>query len=327
LGRLLGQTPLLLTLVASALVAFVVDLRQRGRTALAWDGSAPEALLLAVAFAALLVNPTPFPYNLLHLVPYAFLFAFRHASVILAEIRDARPRLPIVCSILVFVHFVPFCAATRRHLDWPNSRQTRLMCLAEELTDPAKDPVFDGIGMVLTRPTIGPRALLHSLTFEGMFKGSGVHLRDQLAARPAAVVIPNYRTDWLSEADHAAIRERYVALADDFWVLGKVLPAGGGTFEVVHPGRYRISSLEGSDLAGTYPDGLAGLMAPLVEGSIIGTLDGAPLSKRSVELTVGTHRIETKPDCQPAVVWIGPRQERVGRLGDSDHRFLFVRWY
>jgi hypothetical protein len=148
-----------------------------------------------------------------------------------------------------------------------------------------------------------------------------------LAARPAAVFIPNYRTDWLPEEDHAFIRERYVSLTDDFWVLGKVLPAGGGTFEVVHPGRYRVSSLEGSDLAGTYPEGLAGLMAPVVDGSIIGTLDGVPLSKRPVELTVGTHRIETKPDCQPAVVWLGPRQERIGRLGDSDHRFLFVRWY
>jgi hypothetical protein len=148
-----------------------------------------------------------------------------------------------------------------------------------------------------------------------------------LAARPAAVVIPNYRTDRLPEEDHAFIRERYVSLTDDFWVLGKVLPAGGGTFEVVHPGRYRVSSLEGSDLAGTYPDGVAGLMAPVVEGSLIGALDGVPLSKRPVELTVGTHRIETKPDCQAAVVWMGPRKERIGRLGGSDHRFLFVRWY
>ena len=87
------------------------------------------------------------------------------------------------------------------------------------------------------------------------------------------------------------------------------------------------SSLEGSDLAGTYPGGLAGLMAPAVEGSVIGTLDGVPLSKHPVELLVGTHRVETKPDCQPAVVWMGPWQERIGRLGDSDHRFLFVRWY
>jgi len=152
-------------------------------------------------------------------------------------------------------------------------------------------------------------------------------VRDMLAARPAAVFIPNYRTDRLPEEDHAFIRERYVSLTDDLWVLGKVLPAGGGTFEVVHPGRYRISSLQGSDLAGTYPEGLAGLLAPLEEENLIGTLDGVPLSKRPVDLKVGTHRIETKPDFQPAVVWMGPHTDRMGRLGESDHRFLFVRWY
>jgi hypothetical protein len=169
--------------------------------------------------------------------------------------------------------------------------------------------------------------LLPDVNRPSLAEERGLRVRDMLAARPAAVVIPNYRTDRLPEEDHAFIRERYVSLSDDFQVLGKVLPAGGGTFEIVHPGRYRISSLEGSDLAGTYPDGLAGLMAPVVEGSLIGTLDGVPLSKRPVELTMGTHRIETKPDCQPAVVWMGPRKERIGRLGGSDHRFLFIRWY
>lgn len=201
------------------------------------------------------------------------------------------------------------------------------MRLAEGLTDPARDPVYDGIGMVPTRPSIHFRWLLPNVNRPSVAEEQGPRVRDMLAARPAAVFIPNYRTDRLPEADQAFIRQRYVPLTDDFWVLGKVLPAGGGTFEIVHPGRYRISSLPGSDLAGTYPEGLAGLLAPLEEGSLSGTLDGLPLSKHPVELTVGTHRIETKPDSQPTVVWMGPAQDRMGRLGDSDHRFLFVRWY
>jgi hypothetical protein len=56
-------------------------------------------------------------------------------------------------------------------------------------------------------------------------------------------------------------------------------------------------------------------------------LDGVPLAKGPVELKVGTHRIETQSDCQPAVVWIGPGLDRIGRLGESDHRFLFLKWY
>ena len=327
LGRLPGQTPLLLALVASALVAVAVDFRRRGRSALAWDGSLPEALLLAVAFAALLVNPTPFPYNLLHLVPYAFLFAFRHASVLFREIQDEPALLTVVGTVLVFVHLVPFCVATQRHWDWPNSRQTRLMRLAEDLTDPAKDPLFDGIGMVLTRPVIDPRSLLHSLAFESLIKGSGPQVRDMLAARPAAVVIPNYRTDWLPTADQDAIRERYVALADDFMVLGKVLPAGGGTFQTFHPGRYRISSLEQSDLAEACPGGSGRLPAPSDKAGFTATLDGVPVSIGPVDLTVGSHRIVSKPGCQPAVVWAGPKLDRAGRLSQSDHRLLFANWY
>jgi hypothetical protein len=327
LGRLLGQTPLLLALVAAALVAVAVDLGRRGRSALSWDGSLPEALLLGVAFAALIVNPTPFPYNLVNLVPYAFLFAFRYASGLFRQMRDTPALLPVVGSVLVFVHLVPFGIATQRHLDWPNARQTRLMSLAEELTDPIKDPVFDGIGMVLTRPTIDPRSLLHSLSFAGMIKGSGPQVRDMLAAHPATVVIPNYRTDWLPPADHAVIQERYVALADDFWVLGKLLPAGGDTFEIFHPGRYRISSLQGSDLAEERPGGSGRLPAPSDEASFTATLDGVPVSSRPVELTVGKHRIESKPGSQPAVVWVGPKLDRVGRLSQSDHRLLFANWY
>src|SRR5262249_1524118 len=152
--------------------------------------------------------------------------------------------------VIVFANFIPFGLATMRHLERRNLRQESLMSFAEDLTDPKHDPVYDGIGMVPTRPTIHFRWYLHGLTVQDFIKGSGPRVREMLAARPAAVFIPSYRTDWLPEEDHKFIREHYVSLADDFWVLGKVLPGGGGTFEISHPGRYRISTLEGSDLAG-----------------------------------------------------------------------------
>lgn len=327
LSRLLGQTPLLLVLVAAASVALVLDVGKRGRAALSWAGSLPEALLLAVALAALLINPVAYPYNLLHLAPYAFLFAFRYASGLSREL-SLRPAFHTVAgAILVFTHLVPFAVATCRHLDWPNARQQGLMSLAEDLTDPEKDPVYDGIGMVPTRPRIHYWWYLHSLNIQSFVKGPGPRVRDMLAARPAAVFIPNYRTDWLPEEDHAFIRERYVSVADDFWVLGKVLPAGGGTFEIVHPGRYCISSLQESDLAETSRVSMAQLPVRLDEGSFTATLDGAPVSSRPVELTVGRHRIDCKPYCQPAVVWVGPKRDRIGRLSQSDHRLLFVNWY
>jgi hypothetical protein len=162
---------------------------------------------------------------------------------------------------------------------------------------------------------------------DSLLKGSGPQVRDMLAARPAAVVIPNYRTDWLPPADHAAMHDRYVALADDFWVLGKVLPSGGGSFQISHAGRYRISPLHGSDLAAEDP-GDSQVSTELPKQPIFtATLDGAPVPNQPVELAVGTHRIESQPGVEPAVVWVGPKRDRVGRLSQSDHKALFVNWY
>ena len=292
-----------------------------------WDSLLPEALLFVLALVALLINPAAEPYNLLQLVPYAFLLSFRYLSGLAKEIWGRLALRPVFVALLFFAHLVPFGVATRRHLSLPNSYQEARMRLAENMTDPAKDPVYDGIGLVPTRPSIHFWWLLPDPNRPSFAAQHGLLVRDLLAARPAAVLIPNYRTDCLPEEDQAFIRERYVALADDFWVLGKVLPAGGGSFEIVHPGRYRISSLEGSDLDGTYPEGIAGLTTPLEEGTLLGTLDGIPLSKGPIELKAGTHRIATKPGSTPAVVWMGPRLDRAGRLGKCDHRFLFVASY
>jgi hypothetical protein len=180
---------------------------------------------------------------------------------------------------------------------------------------------------VPTRPVIDSRAFLHGQNMETYLRGSGPRLRDLLAAHPAAVIIPNYRTDWLEDGDHTFIREHYVSLADDFLVLGKVLAPGGGSFAILHPGRYRIATYRASDLAGTYADGLKGLLSPPEEGKVAGRLDGTELTQQAVELAAGTHRLECPPDCQPTVVWLGPRLDRPGKLAQADHQLLFVNWY
>ena len=337
LSRLFGQTPLLLALVAAAAVAVTVEIRQRGRAALSWDGCLPEALLFLGTLGILFVNPTPFPYNLLHLVPFAFLFAYRNGLRLWEEIARQPAFLPVSVTILVFTHLVTFGLATRRHLEWTNTRQLVLIGLAEDLTDPLKDPVFDGVFMVATRPVIHPGSFLHSLTVRSLLQQDATHVADMLAARPAAVIMPNYRTDWLRKEDHAFIREHYVSLADDFWVLGKMLPVGGGSFEVIHPGRYQITPKEASSILGTFDPSSLELVAQirqameggnsLVKTNCVGMLDGAPLTGKAVELTVGTHRIETASDCQPAVVWLGPRVERLHPMVNGDHRWLFNNWY
>ena len=328
LGRLLIQTPLLLGMVLAGTYAIGVDLVRRGKSALGWSGFLPEFLLLLGSLVALGINPTPYPYNLLHVVPYAFIFVFRYGVPLWHEVWALTPIRPFIVGVGLFAHLIPFMTATRRHLDHFNWRQEQLMTLAEDLTQPSIDPVYDGIGMVPTRPAVNFQWYLHGLNIQSFLDGSGPSVREILAARPAPVLIPSYRTDWLSDADHNFFAERYVQLADDFWVLGKTLPPGGGSFEIYYPGRYRISTGKGSDLAGTYALGIKGLMTPEDPGTLSNTtLDGQPFCNHPVQLSKGVHRIECPLDCQPAVVWMGPQLDRVHRIGPGDHRALFINWY
>jgi len=327
LGRLLTQTPLLLALTIAACYAVVADLVRRRKAAFGWEGHLPETLLLAVALAALMVNPTPFPYNLLHVVPYAFLLAFRYADALWREFQVRSQFWPFIAGVLLFVHAAPFALASKRHLELPNARQQSLMRLAEDLTDAKKDLVYDAIGMVPTRRSIHYQWYLHSLNISRVVKNPGQRVREMLAARPAAVFIPSYRTSWLPGEDHDFIKQRYVPLADDFWVLGKVLPTGGGEFEIFHPGRYRIARLKPLDDAFAYTQSTEETRPLEISGAIAGTLDRTTLSNQPIELSAGVHRVECAQDSQPAIVWVGPHLDEVPRPGPGSHRTLFWNWY
>jgi hypothetical protein len=326
LGRLPAQTPLLLALCLAACAATALQLARQPKSSVTWDSDLPEVLLLLGALAALLANPTPYPYNLLNVVPFAFLLAFRYGLELRDLLRTRRRLWPLAGAVLVTVHLVPFVVATSRHFQRTNTRQRALMQLAESLTDPVSDPVYDAVGMVPTRPGIDFHWYLHSLNMY-LTRAPGHHVRDLLAAKPAAVFIPNYRTDWLPPEDHDFIRRRYVPLADDFWVLGCELPPGGGVFNIVHAGRYCITALQPTNQIESGAAAGLDCAAAEAQGFVPGTLDGVPLARHAVQLSAGAHRVETTGDCHPMVVWVGPRLDGVPRLAAGNHRSLFVNWY
>ena len=330
LPRLVTQTPLLLALAIAACIACGATLLREKWSALNWDGILPEVLLLGIALVALFANPNPYPYNLLHVVPFMFLLAFRFGSMLWQQLPQRSMFAPVALCVIAFTHVAPFANATRRHWALTNFRQERLMNLTEDLTDPEKDTIFDAIGMVPTRKVCDVRTFIHGQNMKALLSPAGPHIRDMLAANPPSVVILSYRTDWLPEEDHDFFRQRYVPLADDFMVLGDLLPAGGGTFQVYHAGRYRITSAEGSNIIGTYgePKNFHDALANQKEAPPLdGTIDGVPLNGRPVELSVGTHRISCAPDQKAAVAWVGPHLNELPRMPGNDHRVLFVNWY
>jgi hypothetical protein len=142
-----------------------------------------------------------------------------------------------------------------------------------------------------------------------------------LSARPAAVFIPSYRTDWLPKEDREFINTRYVALANDFTVLGEVLHPGGGSFEIFHAGRYCV--VPTASLGGTMPTN----SAVAINDPVAGSLDGVAFSNNPIELTVGTHHLVTAEKAELAVVWVGPNLQRVPLLVARNHGYLFRNWY
>ena len=323
LGRLKVQAPLLsgFTVLGFAVVPYDIW-RQRARNVLEKESLVAYALLTLIALGALLVNPLAYPYNLVNLVPFMYLFSWRLAWSLAARLnsRQAIERLAIV---FVAAHLLPFGIATNRHFDMTNARQEELMELAERLTDPIRDRVYDGIGMVPTRSSIHGQWFLHGTNIRSFRNGSKTPVRDMLAARPAAVIIPSYRTAMLPKEDDAFIHTRYIPLANDFWVLGSVLPPGGGSLEIVHPGRYGLAMAERADDARSFRRASPIKSTPLMQG----TLDGSAISASVVELEVGTHTLECARDCQPAVVWLGPVLSQIPAVESRDHRALFRNWY
>ena len=332
LPRLLTQTPLLVALVIAAIMTCAAAVMREKRSALNWDGILPEVLLLGVALAALFINPNPYPYNLLHLTPYAFLLAYRYGAILWKQYPQQAAFAPVALSLIIFTHVIPFTAATRRHWLLPNYDQEHLMTLSEDLTDPDKDTIFDGVGMVPTRKLCDMRSLIHGQAFLSLVKknADGMQLRGFLEANPPSIVILNYRTEWMSEEDKKFLEQRYVPIADDFMVLGTLLPAGGGTFEVFHAGRYRITSAEGSNIIGTYaaPKTMKEALVPQAEEApLVGTIDGKPFDGKPIELSVGTHHLECGTDHNAAVEWVGPHADSLPRLMGMDRHRLFVNWY
>jgi hypothetical protein len=180
--------------------------------------------------------------------------------------------------------------------------------------------------MLPTRRGIRSQWFLESLNLRASNGNS-----ETLVHTPATVVIHSHRTERLPSLESDFIRKHYVPLGDDFWVLGTTLPKGGGEFEVVYPGRYRISARKQSNMLGTYPEGLAEIIkaAATKEAEIAFTasLDGLAVSNRPVKLNVGNHRVVSDADDEIAVVWVGPDLEKPPQVGRGDRRRLFVNEY
>jgi hypothetical protein len=203
--------------------------------------------------------------------------------------------------VLFACQLAPFAQSVDLLYDTSNDRQRTVMALAERMTDPVTDRVYAASGLVPTRDGIGYYWFLHSLNIAHFYDGSYPTVRSMLRDKPAAVFIPSYRTDWLHSTDRRFIAEHYVPLADDFWVLGKLLFSGSGEIDCLQAGRYSVMHGQG-DLE----------------------IDGVVANEPIQTLTAGKHRIAIASQVPTLIRWLGPTLKVVPVLTQSSHSLLFA---
>jgi hypothetical protein len=295
--RLLFEAPIV---VAFAAFAFWKAARRRTSR---WSRESllPEAFLLLCALAALVVNPTPFPYNLVLLVPQAAILALRLLpDAMRAWAEDSRWRIGL--ATLLGLHCAVWALTTQRHIQMSNTRQLELMNAAESLTDPDAHAVFDGAALVPTRHPPGYHWLIHTFSIAYFRDGTWTPIRAQLAEGHTPVVIPNYRVMMLPAVDRDFIVRHYVPLAGDFLVAGGVLPAGDSTWDCLVDGRYAIYPA-----ADVLVDGVA-----LRRGAVVRLLRGGHAVHASAPVSI---------------VWVGPRLSAPPAMGRGRAADVFVNWY
>jgi hypothetical protein len=240
------------------------------------------------------------------------LLAFRFAAPLVQYRWEHRHAGAILFALLLVWHLVPFVQATQRHVDFTNARQQLLMRTAEAMTDARADRVYDATGLVLTRQSIGYYWYTHSLNQAAFASGAIPSVASMLSAHPPAVIIRSYRTDMVADAGKQLMEQRYLALSDDFWVLGSMLAPGGGRYRVLHPGRYAVLRAAGPRLL------------PLATAAFI---DGKALPAEPVALAPGAYRIDTAPGVRAAVVWVGPTLNAPPELARVSRQRLFRNFY
>lgn len=296
LGRFEFHAAPLIVVALSSIVIAVINFRRFASR----DSLLPESALILAALIALFVNPTPFPYNVILLAPQVAIIALRLGT--LSYI--ALPPRPFLASLLA-MHLLFWAAATWRHIAMSNARQVLLMDTAEAMTDPTQR-VFDGSGLVATRFPPGRDWLIHTLTAANFRLGTPNPIREQLAEGRTPIVIPNYRTAWLTIPDKQYIRKHYFAIANDFYVAGTQLDQPGTqVWDCPIAGRYFVVCGKGGTV----------------------TIDGGGRGEGVVSVTKGPHAISFEGTSRAFVIWVGPKLSVPPSLGPGAWQNVFVNWY
>lgn len=223
--------------VAAAVRQLAREFKQRGLVAA--DDVEPAVVMLCWSMLALLINPTPYPYNLTWLsVAVAAV-----AGIGLYDVAQrAGQRAPATIVAIVVLSCVAFGVGTRSGWFSTSMQQQRLTITAIEALTSTTTPVLDGSGLVTSRPAPSRDWILHSLFMAEYMARKRERVAEMVhRTAPPVVVRGHYRWRWLPDDDIAAVDARYVPLSPTLSVLGADLTAPNDVVVPIYrPGRYEV---------------------------------------------------------------------------------------
>jgi len=278
LVSLLKELPHLAILSVVSIALTLASLRRKR-----WEAELPSVVVvswLAIQLVALHLNPTPFSYNFVHVLPFLFLAAldgaFRIARLLT---RSARACWYVLLFVVSFASFA--WSWNREVIGRASALPQRMHVEAVESLTSLADPVLDGAGLVLSRRPPGPDWMLHSLTMPAYKRGDVTTFESHLRREAVPVLLTNYRWEWLGAGERQLVRARYVALGPRLLALGGTRSTAG-SFELYRAGRYKF--------------------APASSATRL-NVDGAPLpSSGVIWLEAGEHALSAPASW----VWLGP---------------------
>ncbi|HVS64993.1 MAG TPA: hypothetical protein VMT85_15985 [Thermoanaerobaculia bacterium] len=182
------------------------------------------ALLAAGAVASLWLQPFPWPYTHLGILPAVAVIAAAGTSRALGRVSPllARHRWGVVAGILLLSGVVASPRLLEKASPDPGPRgQARQLALLDEVqrSTAPEDPVFDMAGLYF-RPDAYPAYALSSDLLRLVHRGGLPPLIDELRARGVVALIVNYRVDWLQGEERDFFAYRFVHRTDNLFVLG-----------------------------------------------------------------------------------------------------------
>jgi len=242
-------------------------------------------------WAIFLINPQPYPYNLLNLVPFTYIAALDIISRI--QFKNIFSQ-GIFVSLILCTMLICFAARlssnTYTYIVQSNIYQLAYMRAAEDLTDPQRDTVLDGIGLVSSRMPPDKDWFLHSNNMSLYRQGKRSSFSEIIENNYPPVVITNYRWSWLSKKDIQTLADNYIPLANNFWVLGRKVKEKNGFFDIQRSGRY-ITRLHLTDQQ---------------TGDLL--IDNHPLDGvKILNFKKGRHSFANVPPEGIVIHWLGPK--------------------